>query len=39
LIRYDLGDEVTMLPGECPCGSSLMRIAEVEGRQDDDFRS
>jgi phenylacetate-coenzyme A ligase PaaK-like adenylate-forming protein len=37
-IRYDLGDEVKMLPGECPCGSSLVRVAEVEGRLDDDFR-
>lgn len=37
-IRYDLGDEVTMLPGECPCGSSLLRVATVEGRRDDDFR-
>src|SRR5947199_84016 len=37
-MRYDLGDEVTMLSGECPCGSSLVRIAEVAGRRDDDFR-
>jgi phenylacetate-CoA ligase len=37
-IRYDLGDDVTMLSGECPCGSSLARVAEVEGRRDDDFR-
>ncbi|MBV9165290.1 MAG: phenylacetate--CoA ligase family protein [Solirubrobacterales bacterium] len=37
-IRYDLGDEVTTLPGECPCGSSLLRIASVAGRRDDDFR-
>lgn len=37
-IRYDLGDEVTILSGECPCGSSLARVAEVEGRRDDDFR-
>ncbi len=37
-IRYDLGDEVTMLPGECPCGSSMRRIATVAGRSDDDFQ-
>jgi phenylacetate-coenzyme A ligase PaaK-like adenylate-forming protein len=37
-IRYDLGDEVTMLPGECPCGSLMARIATVAGRSDDDFR-
>jgi phenylacetate-coenzyme A ligase PaaK-like adenylate-forming protein len=36
-IRYDLGDEVTMLPGECPCGSALLRIATITGRRDDDF--
>lgn len=38
LIRYDLGDEVTMLPGRCPCGSSMARVADVAGRRDDDFR-
>ena len=37
-IRYDLGDEVTTLSGPCPCGSSMMRIADVAGRRDDDFR-
>lgn len=37
-IRYDLGDEVTMLPGRCPCGSSLLRVASVAGRRDDDFQ-
>jgi phenylacetate-coenzyme A ligase PaaK-like adenylate-forming protein len=37
-IRYDLGDEVTMLPGQCACGSSLVRVAAVAGRRDDDFR-
>ena len=36
-IRYDLGDEVTLLPGECPCGSSFRRVAAVAGRRDDDF--
>jgi len=37
-IRYDLGDEVTLLPGDCPCGSSLVRVADIAGRRDDDFR-
>jgi phenylacetate-coenzyme A ligase PaaK-like adenylate-forming protein len=37
-IRYDLGDEVTLLPGACPCGSALARVAEISGRRDDDFR-
>ena len=36
-IRYDLGDEVTLLPGQCPCGSSLVRVAAIAGRRDDDF--
>jgi phenylacetate-CoA ligase len=37
-IRYDLGDEVTLLADPCPCGSALPRVAAVEGRVDDDFR-
>jgi phenylacetate-coenzyme A ligase PaaK-like adenylate-forming protein len=37
-IRYDLGDQVTMLSGQCPCGSALLRVAAVAGRRDDDFR-
>jgi phenylacetate-coenzyme A ligase PaaK-like adenylate-forming protein len=37
-IRYDLGDEVTMLAEPCPCGSSLVRVADIAGRRDDDFR-
>ena len=36
-IRYDLGDEVTLLDGECPCGSAFRRVAAVTGRRDDDF--
>ncbi len=36
-VRYDLGDEVTLLPGRCPCGSSLVRVADIAGRRDDDF--
>jgi phenylacetate-coenzyme A ligase PaaK-like adenylate-forming protein len=34
LIRYDLGDSITVAPTPCPCGSSLPAI-EVEGRRDD----
>jgi phenylacetate-CoA ligase len=36
-IRYDLGDEVTYLPGQCACGSRFARLANVAGRRDDDF--
>lgn len=34
LIRYDLGDQVTMQAGRCGCGSPLP-VIEVQGRQDD----
>ena len=37
-IRYDLGDEVTFLPGPCECGSAFARVADIGGRRDDDFR-
>ena len=37
-IRYDLGDQVMSLPGECACGSALARVADIGGRRDDDFR-
>jgi phenylacetate-CoA ligase len=37
LVRYDLGDSVTMLPGECPCGSRLPGI-RPEGRRDEILR-
>ncbi|MEU1999929.1 phenylacetate--CoA ligase family protein [Rhodococcus sp. NPDC019627] len=37
-IRYDLGDQVTWLPGKCPCGSTFARLADIGGRRDDDFR-
>ncbi len=33
LIRYDLGDSITVLP-PCPCGSAMPAI-EVQGRHDD----
>lgn len=34
LIRYDLGDSITVLPTACPCGSQMPAI-EVQGRCDD----
>jgi phenylacetate-CoA ligase len=37
LIRYEITDEVTVLPGPCPCGSARRRIADVQGRLDDVF--
>src|SRR5947209_8743009 len=37
-IRYDLGDQVAVLGGACPCGSQLARVADIAGRRDDDFR-
>jgi phenylacetate-coenzyme A ligase PaaK-like adenylate-forming protein len=37
-IRYDLGDQVSLLPEPCPCGSPYVRVADIEGRRDDDFR-
>ncbi len=37
-IRYDLGDDVALLPGPCECGSVFARVADIGGRQDDDFR-
>ena len=37
LIRYEITDEVTVLPGPCPCGSAHRRIADPQGRLDDVF--
>ncbi len=34
LVRYDLGDSVTEIPGRCPCGTPLP-IIQVEGRRDE----
>jgi phenylacetate-CoA ligase len=36
-IRYDLGDQVNWLPGQCACGSMFARVADIGGRRDDDF--
>ena len=37
-IRYDLGDQITVLPGRCECGNRFTRLADIAGRRDDDFR-
>ncbi len=34
LIRYDLGDSITLLPGPCRCGSPFPAL-QVSGRRDD----
>lgn len=36
-IRYDLGDQVQPLDGDCVCGSAFARVADIGGRRDDDF--
>lgn len=36
-IRYDLGDQVLPVTGDCPCGSAFARVADIGGRRDDDF--
>jgi phenylacetate-coenzyme A ligase PaaK-like adenylate-forming protein len=37
LIRYEITDEVTILPEPCPCGSAFRCVADVQGRLDDVF--
>jgi phenylacetate-CoA ligase len=37
LIRYEITDEVMVVPEPCPCGSAHRRIADVQGRLDDVF--
>jgi phenylacetate-CoA ligase len=37
LIRFDVTDQLTVLDGPCPCGSSFRRIADPLGRLDDTF--
>lgn len=32
LLRFRLGDEVTIQPGKCHCGRKLMKISNIEGR-------
>ena len=36
LVRYALGDEIVLLPGDCPCGLSQPRV-DVLGRVGDSF--
>ena len=36
-IRYDLGDEITLMSEPCLCGSAFARVADISGRRDDDF--
>lgn len=40
IIRYELDDQVTLLPdaGPCPCGSYHQRVADVDGRHRETFR-
>lgn len=35
IVRYELTDQVTLLDEPCPCGSQLVRVADIEGRLDD----
>jgi phenylacetate-coenzyme A ligase PaaK-like adenylate-forming protein len=37
IIRYEIGDEVTMAQGPCSCGSLLPRVEHIEGRSADTF--
>ena len=37
LIRYEVTDQVTLIDETCPCGSSLRRIEDPQGRLDDTF--
>jgi phenylacetate-CoA ligase len=37
LIRYELTDQMRVLNGDCPCGTTLRRIEEVQGRLEDLF--
>ncbi|GAB6038186.1 phenylacetate--CoA ligase [Fundidesulfovibrio butyratiphilus] len=35
LVRFRTGDLTRLLPGPCPCGRTLVRMARVRGRADD----
>ncbi len=37
LIRFEVTDELVVVPGSCPCGSALRRIGDPQGRLDDTF--
>jgi phenylacetate-coenzyme A ligase PaaK-like adenylate-forming protein len=36
-IRYEVSDELTVLPDRCPCGELTASIADIQGRWDDAF--
>jgi phenylacetate-CoA ligase len=38
LIRFELGDMVTVDARPCPCGRTLLRLRELEGRSEDVIR-
>jgi phenylacetate-CoA ligase len=38
LIRFELGDMVSVDPEPCPCGRTLLRLRELEGRSEDVIR-
>jgi phenylacetate-CoA ligase len=38
LIRFELGDMVTVDPRPCPCGRTLLRLRELEGRSEEVIR-
>jgi phenylacetate-CoA ligase len=37
LIRYEITDEVTLLEGNCRCGSAHRLVDDIQGRLDDSF--
>ena len=37
LVRYELTDEVAVLDAPCSCGTTLVRIDDIQGRLDDCF--
>jgi phenylacetate-CoA ligase len=37
LIRYEIGDVITISPKPCPCGSNLPLISAIQGRTKDKF--
>ncbi|WP_433782628.1 phenylacetate--CoA ligase family protein [Actinomycetospora sp. CA-101289] len=38
LLRYEISDEVTLLDGPCPCGSTMRRVDDIQGRAEEGFR-
>jgi phenylacetate-coenzyme A ligase PaaK-like adenylate-forming protein len=37
LIRYEITDQVVALDEPCSCGSAYRRVADIQGRLDDEF--